>query len=234
MRWRFFWLSLVMPLVLATSMTLASAPVQAAQTQGQPPVGKIHDLSHPVYHVSAFLGLTAAPGPGKHPTAAFPGAFCRNDTAYFLPFYGIGRWYGYSLSQGDGLLNAQMWYLWCPAADSRAAPYGFNFSGGRITSADGQCHTITLGMPMDTDYTDIAGHEHTVASYSGSTLLQSGATSTTSADWRSARTICPWSPLTTWSGVANARYSYISMLNVFIQLSSDSATGFFLQSPLFE
>jgi hypothetical protein len=233
MRIRLFVLAAVLPLVLVFCLVGQVAPAQAARVVPTPaPASHTHDLSHPVYHVSQFLGLTT-PTKGIHPNAAFPGWFCANDTAYFLPLMRYQRDLFYSLWNNDQFVQAQLWYLWCPATNSRAAPNGWNFSGGRIDAIDGRCHTIGLGMPMTGDF---AGHA--IKTFAGATVLRQGTWSTPASDPWSYRTICPGRPLITWSGVADGRYNYLPMLNVEVVLSLTSCcsagTAFGIQGYGFE
>jgi hypothetical protein len=217
MRIRLVVLAAALPLVLAFCLVGNVAPAQAASVVPPPaPASKIHDLSHPVYHVSQ-LGLTTPRSGGIHANAAFPGSFCINDTAYFMPLL-RSRWYtSYALYNQDQFVKAQLWYLWCPASNSRVAPNGWNFSGGRIDALDGRCHTIGLGMPMTSDFDG-----HTMHTFAGATVLRQGSWSAPASDPWSYRTICPGNPLITWSGVADGRYNYLPILSVEVVLSLTS------------
>lgn len=225
---------LILPLtvVLLLVATLSfSSPARASA--GTLPLNaranpKHYNLSYPV-RVSTLFGAET----GVRPAGAFPGMFCADDMAYIIPFH-TSRGFEVVISQTDHLVTGHLIYLWCPATMSRLFPNGLNFSGGWISSADGQCHTIDFGMPIITGYY-LPGHSSmfSLNAYSGATLVQQGNSLVAFTGMETQQRVCPGRVAKDWSTVADARSNYLGLFSVDVVFGPASGTGFTLQTPYF-
>lgn len=223
-------LPLTVVLLLVATLSFSSpakasvgAPLRAAHANP-----KHYNLSYPVRVATLFGAET-----GVRPAGAFPGMFCVDDTAYLIPFR-TSRGFEVVISQTDHLVTGHLIYLWCPATMPRLYPNGLNFSGGWISSADGQCHTIDFGMPIITGYY-LPGYSSmfSLNAYSGATLVPQGNSSVAFIGMETQRRVCPGQVAKDWSTVADARSNYLGLFNVDVVFGPTSGTGFTLQTPYF-
>ena len=209
--WRWLALAAVLP-VLWCSLGPASAHAMTP-----PPVGvpspSIMTIRTPITLPKGF-GTLPPTGTGRfHPqTAAFPDALCAGDIAWIIGF-STPTGFAVGVAYRDFYLRGNLYYLWCAPARglmARLFPDGFNFAESTYTLTQGPCENITFGATQFNHYFSATA---TLDVYTGTSLISADYRTVASLpDPRTTREICPGQTLRDFSGLADARYTYVAMV----------------------